>query len=85
MKKDMNWGKTAHGLVMEEEASIKAFIKNELEKTKQYTKEYTERIIQKIVDNCKYFFFKMKRKMLDKPYYVRYNNTGVKKKDLQAF
>lgn len=23
--------------------------------------------------------------MLDKPYYVRYNNTGVKKKDLQAF
>ena len=27
MKKDMNWGKTAHGLVMEEEASIKDFIK----------------------------------------------------------
>ncbi|MFI3301502.1 MAG: glycosyltransferase family 2 protein [Candidatus Gastranaerophilales bacterium] len=24
MRKDMNWGKTAHGLVMEEEASIKA-------------------------------------------------------------
>jgi len=35
-KKDMNWGKTAHGLVMEEEASIKSFIKKELEKTKEY-------------------------------------------------
>ena len=46
MKKDMNWGKTAHGLVMEEEASIKAFIKKELEKTKTYTKEYTEKLKQ---------------------------------------
>ena len=46
MKKDMNWGKTAHGLVMEEEASIKAFIKKELEKTKNYTKEYTEKLKQ---------------------------------------
>ena len=35
-KKDMNWGKTAHGLVMEEEASIKAFIKKEIQKTKEY-------------------------------------------------
>lgn len=48
MKKDMNWGKTAHGLVMEEEASIKAFIKKELEKTKQYTKEYTEKYTEKL-------------------------------------
>ena len=46
MKKDMNWGKTAHGLVMEEEASIKAFIKKELQKTKEYTKEYTEKLKQ---------------------------------------
>lgn len=44
MKKDMNWGKTAHGLVLEEEASIKAFIKKELEKTKKYTMEYAEKI-----------------------------------------
>src|SRR5699024_7569064 len=50
MKKDMKWGKTAHGLVQEEEASIKAFLKKELEKTKQYTKEYTEKIKQKIVE-----------------------------------
>lgn len=35
-KKDMNWGKTAHGLVMEEEASIKAFIKREIQRTKDY-------------------------------------------------
>ncbi len=48
MKKDMNWGKTAHGLVLEEEASIKAFIKNELEKTKKYTKEYTEKYREKL-------------------------------------
>ena len=48
MKKDMNWGKTAHGLVMEEEASIKAFIKKELEKTKQYTLEYTEKYTEKL-------------------------------------
>ena len=46
MKKDMNWGKTAHGLVQEEEASIKAFIKKELEKTKEKTKEYAEKIKQ---------------------------------------
>ena len=46
MKKDMKWGKTAHGLVMEEEASIKAFIRRELEKTKGYTKEYTEKLKQ---------------------------------------
>ena len=32
MKKDMNWGKTAHGLVLEEEASIKAFIKKRVRK-----------------------------------------------------
>ena len=37
MKKDMKWGKTAHGLVREEEASIKAFLKKELQKTKDYT------------------------------------------------
>jgi 1,2-diacylglycerol 3-beta-glucosyltransferase len=48
MKKDMNWGKTAHGLVREEEASIKAFIKKELEKTKKYTKEYTEKYADKL-------------------------------------
>lgn len=35
-KKDMNWGKTAHGLVLEEEASIKAFIKREIQRTKDY-------------------------------------------------
>lgn len=46
MKKDMKWGKTAHGLVMEEEESIKAFIRKELEKTKNYTKEYTDKLIQ---------------------------------------
>ncbi len=50
MKKDMNWGKTAHGLVKEEEASIKAFIKKELEKTKNYTLEYTEKLKQKLVE-----------------------------------
>lgn len=50
MKKDMKWGKTAHGLVLEEEASIKAFIKKELEKTKNYTKEYTEKLKQKLAE-----------------------------------
>lgn len=50
MKKNMNWGKTAHGLVKEEEASIKAFIKKELEKTKNYTKEYTEKLKQKLAE-----------------------------------
>lgn len=50
MKKDMNWGKTAHGLVMEEEASIKAFLKKELQKTKDYTKEYTERLKQFVAE-----------------------------------
>ena len=48
MKKDMNWGKTAHGLVLEEEASIKAFIKKELEKTKKYTLEKTEQYTGKL-------------------------------------
>lgn len=46
LKKDMNWGKTAHGLVLEEEASIKAFIKKELQKTKEYKDKYTEKIKQ---------------------------------------
>lgn len=50
MKKDMTWGKTAHGLVLEEEASIKAFIKKELEKTKNYTKEYTEKLKQVLAE-----------------------------------
>ena len=57
MKKDMNWGKTAHGLVKEEEDSIKAFIKKELEKTKEKTKEYTEKLIkikEKINDTNNY-------------------------------
>lgn len=43
LKKDMNWGKTAHGLVLEEEASIKVFIKKELEKTKEYTEKLLRR------------------------------------------
>ncbi len=55
MKKDMNWGKTAHGLVMEEEASIKAFIKKELEKTKNYTKEYTEKLKQILSEKTESF------------------------------
>jgi len=46
MKKDMNWGKTAHGLVLEEEASIKAFIKKEIQKTKEYKDRYTEKLKQ---------------------------------------
>ena len=50
MKKDMNWGKTAHGLVLEEEASIKAFIKKELEKTKEYTEKYKDKIKQILVE-----------------------------------
>ncbi len=41
MKKNMNWGKTAHGLVKEEEASIKAFIK---------TKKYTDKLKQKLAE-----------------------------------
>ena len=45
-KKDMNWGKTAHGLVMEEEASIKDFIRKELQKTKEYKDKYTEKLKQ---------------------------------------
>ena len=48
MKKDMNWGKTAHGLVREEEASIKSFIRKELEKTKEKTLEYTEKYKDKL-------------------------------------
>lgn len=47
MKKDMNWGKTAHGLVMEEEASIKAFIKKELQKTKEYTDKLKQIVAEK--------------------------------------
>lgn len=50
MKKDMNWGKTAHGLVLEEEASIKAFIKKELEKTKEYTEKYRDKLKQIIIE-----------------------------------
>lgn len=48
MKKDMKWGKTAHGLVLEEEASIKDVIKRELQKTKEYTKGYTDKLKQKL-------------------------------------
>lgn len=47
MKKNMNWGKTAHGLVKEEEASIKAFIKKELEKTKIYTEKLKQKLAEK--------------------------------------
>lgn len=47
MKKDMNWGKTAHGLVLEEEASIKAFIKKELQKTKEYTDKLKQIVAEK--------------------------------------
>ncbi len=47
MKKNMNWGKTAHGLVKEEEASIKAFIKKELEKTKKYTDKLKQKLAEK--------------------------------------
>ncbi len=47
MKKDMNWGKTAHGLVKEEEASIKAFIRKELEKTKNYTEKLKQKLAEK--------------------------------------
>ena len=50
MKKDMNWGKTAHGLVREEEASIKDLILNELGKTKAFTKEYTEKLKQLLLE-----------------------------------
>ena len=46
-KKDLNWGKTAHGLVKEEEDSIKAFILKELQKTKEYTKEYKDKYTEK--------------------------------------
>ena len=45
-KKDMNWGKTAHGLVMEEEDSIKAFIRKEIQKTKEYRDKYTDKLKQ---------------------------------------
>ncbi len=47
MKKDMNWGKTAHGLVKEEEASIKAFIRKELERTKNYTEKLKQKLAEK--------------------------------------
>ena len=46
-KKDLNWGKTAHGLVKEEEDSIKTFILKELQKTKEYTKEYKDKYTEK--------------------------------------
>ena len=46
-KKDMNWGKTAHGLVMEEEASIRAFIKREIQKTKEYKDKLKSILIEK--------------------------------------
>ena len=46
-KKDMNWGKTAHGLVMEDEASIKSFIKKELEKTKEYREKLKSILAEK--------------------------------------
>ena len=45
-EKDMNWGKTAHGLVKEEEDSIRAFIKKEIQKTKEYKDKYTEKLKQ---------------------------------------
>ena len=47
VKKDLNWGKTAHGLVMEEEASIKSFIKKELEKTKEYREKLKSILAEK--------------------------------------
>ena len=50
MKKDMNWGKTAHGLVREEEASIRAFIKKEIQRTKEYKDKYTEKLKQLLVE-----------------------------------
>ena len=50
MKKDMNWGKTAHGLVLEEEASIKAFILKEIEKSKNDSKEYIEKLRQVLAE-----------------------------------
>ncbi len=50
LKKDMNWGKTAHGLVLEEEASIKAFIKKEIQKTKEYKDKYTEKLKNILVE-----------------------------------
>lgn len=46
-KKDMNWGKTAHGLVMEEEASIKDFIKKELQRTIEYKDKLKQLLIEK--------------------------------------
>ena len=45
-KKDLDWGKTAHGLVMEEEDSIKAFIRKEIQKTKEYRDKYTDKLKQ---------------------------------------
>ena len=46
-KKDMNWGKTAHGLVQEEEASIKDFIKKELLKTLEYKDKLKQILVEK--------------------------------------
>ena len=50
MKKDMNWGKTAHGLVKEEEDSIKAFIRKEIQKTKEYKDKYTDKLKQLLAE-----------------------------------
>ena len=38
-KKDMNWGKTAHGLVLEEKKKIKDRITKELQKLQEKIKE----------------------------------------------
>ena len=77
MKKDMNWGKTAHGLVMEEEASIKAFIKKELEKTKQYTKEYTEKYTEKL----KQILAEKTETLASVANYTKTNNEAEKEKN----
>ena len=50
-KKDMNWGKTAHGLVQEEEASIKDFIKKELQKTLEYKDKLKQILVEKGENN----------------------------------
>lgn len=47
LKKDMNWGKTAHGLVLEEEATIKAFIKKEIQRTKDYRNKLKKILVEK--------------------------------------
>ena len=72
MKKDMNWGKTAHGLVREEEASIKDLILKELEKTKAYTKEYTEKYREKL-----------KQILAEKTFYGDINLKDINLKDFK--